>query len=119
MPHPQVQMVLSTSWAQEMGLAAAVAQLPEALRERVVGATYELAQPGDYFRHLSRGEQVLLDVQRRQPSAWVALDDDRVGWPTWAEENVVFTDPYEGLSAPEVQQSLRTRLAAITRSTHS
>jgi hypothetical protein len=80
---------------------------------RVIGATYELAETGDYFAHLSRGEQVVLDVQRRRPSAWLALDDDQIGWPKWADKHVVFTDPYEGLSPPQVQDAIREHLARM------
>lgn len=112
-PHPAVRLVLSTSWAQKLGLKEAVRHLPEPLRRRVIGATYELAQPGDFFGHLSRGEQVLLDVQRRRPSAWLALDDDRIGWPKWAEKHVVLTDPSEGISPQEVQSEVRARLRAV------
>lgn len=112
-PHPAVRLVLSTSWAQKLGLKEAVRQLPQSLQHRVIGATYELAEPGDYFAYLSRGEQVVLDVQRRKPSAWVALDDDVVGWPKWSLEHLVATDPYEGISLPAVQAKIRTKLAVL------
>jgi hypothetical protein len=113
-PHPKVQLVLSTTWAQKYGLGKAVRHLPELLQTRVVGATYELAQPGDFFAHLSKGEQVALDVERRRPSAWLALDDDMVGWPKWAEARVVFTDPYEGISPSEIQEALRKKLEQLS-----
>lgn len=112
-PHPDVRLVLSTTWAQKLGLKEAMRHLPQSLQVRVVGATYEFAEPGDYFAHLSRGEQVILDVQRRRPLSWLALDDDMVGWPKWAEQHVVFTDPYEGISLPEVQEQIRERLSAL------
>lgn len=115
-PHPVVRLVLSTSWAQKLGLKEAAAYLPESLQARVVGATYEFAEPGDYFAHLSRGEQVVLDVQRRRPSAWLALDDDRIGWPKWAEKQVVFTDPYEGISPPAIQEGIREQLVTLISS---
>lgn len=114
-PHLAVRLVLSTSWAQKLGLKEAMRHLPQSLQERVDGATYELAEPGDYFAHLSRGEQVILDVQRRRPAAWLALDDDPVGWPKWAEPRLVLTDPYEGISAAEVQQAIRTQLEALVK----
>jgi hypothetical protein len=114
-PYPAVRIVLSTSWAQKLGLKEATGYLPESLRTPVLGATYEFAEPGDYFAQLSRGEQVILDVQRRQPSAWLALDDDRIGWPPWAEKYVVFTDPCEGISKPGVHAYARERLAVLGR----
>jgi hypothetical protein len=112
-PHPAVRLVLSTSWTQKVGFEAAVRQLSEALQPRVIGATYELAQPGDQFAYLSRGEQVLLDVQRRKPSAWLAVDDDRIGWPRWAEQHLVVTDPYEGISPPRIQDALKKKLEKL------
>jgi hypothetical protein len=112
-PHPAVRLVLSTSWTQKVGFKEAVSQLPRSPQERVIGATYELAQPGDSFAYLSRGEQVLLDVQRRRPSAWLALDDDRIGWPKWAEAHLVVTDPYEGVSPSAVQAAIRAKLADL------
>jgi hypothetical protein len=111
--YPPVRLVLSTSWAQKLGLKEAAAYLPDSLRARVVGATYEFAEPGDHFPHLSRGEQVVLDVQRRKPSSWVALDDDVIGWPKWAMSNFVQTDPYEGISPAVVLRSIRAKLAGL------
>jgi hypothetical protein len=111
-PHPGVRLILSTSWAQKLGLKEALRHLTPALQQRVVGATFEHSQPGDFFAHLSRGEQVVLDVQRRRPSAWLALDDDPIGWPRWTEKHVVFTDPYEGISPAKVQAELRAKLEA-------
>lgn len=113
-PYPEVRLVLSTSWAQKLGLKEAVRYLPESLRARVVGVTCEFAEPGDYFARLSRGEQVLLDVERRRPSAWVALDDDVVGWPKWAERHVVFTDPYDGTSPANVRTEIEKQLSRLS-----
>lgn len=112
-PHPAVRLVLSTSWAQKLGLKETVRHLPESLQRRVIGATYELAEPGDYFQYLSRGEQVLLDVQRRRPSAWLALDDDPVGWPKWSAQHLVLTDPYEGIAPAQVQAAIRATLTCL------
>ena len=58
-PHPAVRIVLSTSWTQKLGFKEAVRRLPKSLLTRVIGATYEFAEPGDHFAHLSRREQVL------------------------------------------------------------
>lgn len=116
-PHPSVRLVLSTSWAQRLGLKEAASYLPESLQVRVIGATYEFAEPGDFFAYLSRGEQVVLDAQRRRPSAWLALDDDQVGWPKWAEKHVLFTDPYEGISLPEVLGAARAKVAMLASDT--
>jgi hypothetical protein len=112
-PYADLRIVLSTTWAQKMGLKKAASFLPQSLQRRVVGATFELAEPGDHFSYLSRGEQVVLDVQRRRPAKWLALDDDQIGWPKWTEPNVVFTDPYEGISTPDVQDAIRGQLRKL------
>jgi len=113
-PHPKVLLVLSTTWALRYGLRGAMQRLPESLQARVVGATYELARPDDFFANMPRGEQVALDVERRLPSTWLALDDDMVGWPKWTEARVLFTDPYEGISPCQIQATLRARLEQLS-----
>ena len=39
-PHPDVSIVLSTSWVRVLGYSRSVKRLPPGLRERVIGATY-------------------------------------------------------------------------------
>ncbi len=110
-PHPGIAIVLSTSWVRYYGIRKAAKELPAGLRSRVIGSTYE-AQPGG-FVYLLRGEQVAADVERRRPAGWLALDDDPIGWPHWALPHLLLTDPYEGVSLPEVAEELRRRLALL------
>lgn len=49
------------------------------------------------FVDLSRGQQVLGDVMRRQPKRWLALDDDPDGWPLECLPNFLQTDEREGI----------------------
>jgi hypothetical protein len=111
-PHPSIAIVLSTSWVQHYGLRKAAKELPAGLRCRVIGSTYE-ARGGD-FLYLTRGEQVSTDVERRLPSDWLALDDDPIGWPAWGLPHLLLTDPYEGISPPELQAELRRRLVLLS-----
>jgi hypothetical protein len=67
------------------------------------------------FQSLPRGVQVWGDVCRRQPAAWLALDDDDTGWPAVCRDHLVRTDPVLGLSAPAVLVELQARLAAMHR----
>ncbi len=62
------------------------------------------------FRQLRRWEQIVQDCGRRQPSAWLALDDDFEGWPERFLDNYVRTDPIEGLSKQEVLADLQEKL---------
>jgi hypothetical protein len=111
--HPSIAIVLSTSWVRHYGIRKAAKELPAGLRTRVIGATYDAQAPGIGFDYLSRGEQVAADVERRQPARWLALDDDAIGWPDWALPHLLLTDPYEGISLPELVEELRLRLAQL------
>jgi hypothetical protein len=111
-PYPTIKIVLSTSWVLRYGCAGAALRLPEGLRSRVIGATYDGEAIAD-FVHVPRGEQVTADVLRRKPSRWLALDDDAQGWPAWALPNFVRTHPYEGIRPKRVQAQIRRRLAAL------
>lgn len=110
-PYPDIAVVLSTSWVRYYGIRKSAKELPAGLRSRVIGSTYE-GQPAD-FLYLPRGEQVAADAQRRRPARWLALDDDPIGWPDPALPHLLLTDPYEGISLPEVQVELRRRLVQL------
>jgi hypothetical protein len=112
-PYPAIKIVLSTSWVRIYSCYKAAKRLPPGLRSRVIGATYHSQMPGDSFFYMPRGEQVTADVQRRCPSSWLALDDDFSGWPDWALKNFLQTDPYEGISPPELQDRIREKLACL------
>lgn len=113
-PYPDVHIVLSTSWVVVYGSVLKVARrLPAPLRERVVGATYHGGMDAARFRDMPRGRQVCADLMRRQPRAWLALDDDDDGWPTWARDHLVLTDPVLGISERQAQAALREKLAGL------
>lgn len=114
-PQPGIAVVLTTSWVRHYGIRKAAKELPAGLRRRVVGSTYDSRVPGDSFDHLTRGEQVAADVERRRPSRWLALDDDPIGWPDSALPHLLLTDPYEGISTPELQRELLLRLVQLSR----
>ena len=114
-PHPAIQIVLSTSWVRQYGCSGAAKRLPPGLRSRVIGATYHSRMPAHVFTGLPRGAQVTEDVLRRRPGSWLALDDDIEGWPDWAAPHFLRTDPYEGISPPQLQNELRRRLALLAK----
>ena len=115
-PYPEWRIVLSTSWVLVFRSVRKVARrLPPALRRRVVGATFHGRMDPVWFRSMPRGVQVWGDVCRRQPEAWLALDDDDAGWPAVCRDHLVRTDPVLGISAPAVLMELQTRLAAMHR----
>ena len=115
-PHPNVRIVLSSSWVRALSYSRAVKRLPPGLQARVIGATYHSSMHEMAFAMLPRGAQVLDDVDRRQPADWLALDDDASGWPKEHGHRVVLTDERLGLSAPGLADTLAVkfrRLAGI------
>ncbi|MFD1557471.1 HAD domain-containing protein [Paraburkholderia silviterrae] len=85
------------------------------LRRRVIGATFHGRMDPVWFRSVARGVQVWGDVCRRQPAAWLALDDDGGDWPAVCRGNLMHTDPVLGISDPAVLAELRPRFAAMHR----
>lgn len=111
-PHPNVKIVLSTSWVRVRDFDFAKKKLPQALQDRVIGATYHAREMQKWeFDNMSRGAQIYADVQRRQPMSWLALDNDDEFWPANCRDNLIKTQDELGLSDPEVQALVRAKLA--------
>nr|WP_315593680.1 HAD domain-containing protein [uncultured Cupriavidus sp.] len=111
-PYPDVKIVLSTSWLLiKGGYDHAEARLSPTLQERCIGGTFHRREMRKaWFQSKSRPEQVLLDVHRRNPVAWVAVDDCPEGWPDWTSDHVVRTNSIFGIAASAVLQELKTKL---------
>ncbi|KWU23361.1 HAD domain-containing protein [Burkholderia cenocepacia] len=115
-PYPDVRIVLSTSWVLAKGFSFARDQLPEALRSRVIGATFHRQyMRRDEFVCMSRGMQVYSDSTRRGAGGWIALDDDSVGWPKANLHQLVFCEEDVGLGSEDTQRELVEQLDIITR----
>ena len=112
-PYPDVSIVLSTSWVRAFKYSRAKSYLPPALRQRVIGATFHTAMVRAVFEHMSRAQQILADVYRRRPVAWLAIDDDCEEWPEDKLSQLVASDPVLGCSAPAVHRELEMKLAAL------
>ena len=109
-PYPAVSVVLSTSWVRKLGYSQAKAFLPEAIRSRVVGATFHSAMNKFEFDAMTRGAQVLADATRRAATSWVALDDDDEGGAGSASTHLVLTDRKMGLSDSQAVRKLSDKL---------
>jgi len=109
-PYPEVQVVLSTSWVLAYGLAAARAPLPESLRNRVIGATFDPDRDDHAFGSVARGYQIAADVKRRGLRCWVALDDNTRDWPARARRKLIATDPVMGLRGETAFKGLQNWL---------
>jgi Swiss Army Knife RNA repair-like protein len=113
-PYPNLKIVLSTSWVKELGFDLARGYLPQALQQRVVGATFHKRDmQKDEFSNLTRYEQIMADVQRRCPARWLAIDDDLQGWPEQARLHIVPMPIVLGLSSPAAALELQRRLAQV------
>lgn len=99
-PHPDVRIILSTSWVQVFGYQQTLAMLPQELRARVIGSCFDPQRHGPGYAQMARGYQVLQEVQRRGLTRWVALDDDARDWPEEAAGNLIVTDPVLGIAGP-------------------
>lgn len=113
-PYPDLKIVLSTTWVRELGFNEAKFELSPPLQDRVIGsiALHPKIIKSE-FDTLSRGMQILGDVQRRKPAHWFALDDDAFGWPAKYKAHLIQTSDKLGLSDPAVQEKVRLRLAEI------
>jgi hypothetical protein len=110
-PHPDVDLVLSTSWVRLRSFDFAKKCLSPDLQRRVIGATFHRGEMrSDKFLLLPRGEQIANDVFRRGPKSWFAIDDDYVGWPFWSRNNLIQTNGSVGISAPDIQNAIRIML---------
>jgi hypothetical protein len=111
-PHPEVKIVLSTSWVASFGFEFAKAQLSQTLQQRVIGATIDFEERSiAEFVHRSRGQQIANDVQHRQTASWFAIDDDETDWPTDCRNNLIRTESCLGISSPVIQVAVRAKLA--------
>ncbi len=116
--HPDIRIVLSTSWARELGYHKARKALPEKLRERVIGATWHSAMGRGWPDYIpwddqTRFQQIATYLNRLpEPMPWLAIDDDAAGWPETQWEHLIQTEPMRGLSASEVRDELVGKLRA-------
>ena len=112
--YPSVRVVLNSVWIEKLGVNGALAHLPAPLRRRVIGTTLEVATPRQPLMQLGPVERILLDVERRKPSGWIALQPEAEGWPGSLDANVVKTHAEEGIAPVLVQAALHSRLLSIS-----
>ena len=109
-PHPDVEIVLSTSWVSVLGFDRTRSWLHPELDRRVVGATYH-NHAKTWWHEATRYQQITRYVRLKQPGHWVAVDDDAEGWPDVMNGYLVRTHPTRGLGDEDAQVLLRQRLA--------
>lgn len=116
---PEVQIVLSTSWARELSFSRARRWLPDSLRARVIGSTWHssMAFQADGFRlaqtwwdTATRYQQIKRYADRAGLADWVAVDDQPEGWGADDRGKLVHTCGDTGLSDSGVLAVLAARL---------
>lgn len=109
-PHPNLKIVLSTSWVRELGFNRAKKYLPPSLQSRVTGAIYhssfDLEDGLIPWGVLARYEQIARHVMKHRITDWIAVDNDNEGWPETLAHHLVHTDDDLGLSDLAAQQRL-------------
>ena len=95
--HPDIEIILSTSWVRFLGYSRTLRKLPTGVRNRVAGSTWHssyrsssavpYSRTGDPFDHMTRFDQISWHVQRHQVMSWIALDDLHSGTEAWPEEH--------------------------------
>jgi hypothetical protein len=106
--YPNVRIVLSTSWARELGFSRARDYLPESLRHRVIGATWHSQMASDveglhpanptWWDSSTRYQQIKRWVSRAGVADWLAIDDVPEGWDECDRHKLIQLDGEKGLS---------------------
>lgn len=117
--HPEVTIILSSSWVNHLGYEATLAHLPPKIRERVTGNTWRENnhQVGlysfDRFNQMTRFQQIWAHVYRNGVTNWLAVDDLHSGSESWPNEfraHLIMCDGKLGLGDKEVVAELNTAL---------
>lgn len=118
-PHPDVRIVLSTSWVRVVGFDKAHERLPIELQRRVVGATWHSSFDPYWWAGLSRYEEIVHYVQRHALTHWLAIDDDVRIWGEEHIERLVETDSTLGLAQPGKLDELKAKLRSVCGGKHA
>ena len=111
-PFPDIQIVLSTAWVYRMGFEYACKALPDSLRNRVIGVTFDTAT--DDWNYMTRYEEIGRYVSVNKIEHWISVDDDHVGWAEDQRYRLVQSDPDWGISEPQVFKRLQSALLELS-----
>lgn len=93
--HPEIRIVITSSWREEKTVDELKVLLGKAMGERVLGVTPVIDEP---FMHNVRYHEVLSYLKRNSlPNAsWFAIDDEPGSYPDHA--HVILTDRRKGFT---------------------
>lgn len=114
--HPEISIVLSTSWVRHLGFYRARSYLPMEIQEQVIGATWHSQMARDWadqnwWDQASRYAQIQKYVGRANIRQWIAVDDDAEGWNVQEMQRLVLTEGNLGLSQHSALRMLGNRLS--------
>jgi hypothetical protein len=111
-PYPQVQVVLTTSWLQTLGVEKTISLLPDQLCRRVVDTTLHTSpRLGEVKEGTAKTMTVLRHAAKHGLMKWLALDDEAWGVPREFEPHFLHTKSETALGVPEARKHLQEWLA--------
>lgn len=105
-PHPDVRILVHSSWREVYSLSELQAILESDLVDRVIGA----APPGD-----DKYAAIWTWIETNAPgAALLVLDDEATAFPAQTPPELLLCDPCKGLSDPRVQEALTAWLESTS-----
>ncbi|MGT2512283.1 HAD domain-containing protein [Cupriavidus basilensis] len=115
-PYPAVEIVLTTSWLQELPMERVIAYLPPELAQRVVGTTKDIKPRfGDLRSGTARTYVIVNYAYSKRLKNWLAIDDSVYGAYNYGDndeevEHFLLLDSNKGISDAGAQQQIRAWL---------
>jgi hypothetical protein len=113
-PYPEVEIVLTTSWARRLPAEHVIAYLPPELRPRVVGTTSNIKPRRSYVLDGSERTHIITSyAYGKRLKHWLAIDDavfgaERFGRkPGELVEHFLLLDPTRGISDENALRRIR------------
>ena len=111
-PDNTIGIVLSTSWAHQLGWQQAAEFLPAGMKGRVISSTNcNLAQ----FSIINSYRLIEAHAEKHGYQDWLAIDHNSDGWNEDSRYHLVLTEGATGLGTAEVQADLRVKLKAMLK----
>ncbi|WP_322050552.1 HAD domain-containing protein [Paraburkholderia bannensis] len=119
-PYPNVEIVLTTSWARRLPAERVIAYLPPELRPRVVGTTSNIKPQRSYVLDGTERTHVILSyVYGKRLKHWLAIDDAVFGAERLSREpgqlvdHFLLLDSTKGIRDCDALQRIERWLACV------
>ncbi|WP_231949997.1 HAD domain-containing protein [Paraburkholderia caribensis] len=125
-PYPEVEIVLTTSWARRLPDERVIAYLPPELRPRVIGTTSNIKPRRSYVLDGTERTHIITSyAYGKRLKHWLAIDDAVFGAERFGRErgelvdHFLLLDPMRGINNESVLQRIRTWLIECKLKTRS